>query len=278
MTPKPPLTPFLATILLVAGLWLNGCNDSSKPLPACGRGNDPCALGWAVLDTLPHDPEAFTQGLELRGGELFESTGEFGRSSLRRVDRSSGEVLQKQDLPDSVFGEGLTVLGDEIFVLTWLSETCFVFDRETFELERSFRYEGQGWGLTHDGSRLIMSNGTSWVTFRDPETFEAVGSVRVKIPLEDGGSLPISRLNELEWAGGYLYSNRYLTSRVYKIDPSTGIVEAVADLRDLTGAAAAKCTQDIDVLNGIAYDAAAGRFLLTGKNWCALYELEWLEP
>jgi glutaminyl-peptide cyclotransferase len=219
-----------------------------------------------VVATRPHDATAFTQGLLLYEGFLFESTGLYGRSSLRRVDRATGAVLQSVSLPMDEFGEGLARAGNRLIQLTYRNGVAHVYDLTSFEALENHSYPGEGWGLCHDGERLIMTDGSDRLTFRNPSSFEIIGSV----PVEEDG-VPQSRLNELECVGGEVYANVWQTNRLLRIDPDTGRVLTEIDASGLlTSEEAARA----DVLNGIAYDADTGRFLLTGKLWPKLFEVE----
>lgn len=214
-----------------------------------------------VVRRLPHDPEAFTQGLVFDRGALYESTGLYGRSELRRVDLSSGKVLQRRRLDDDDFGEGLTAHDGRLIQLTWKSGTGYVYDRDSFRLLRRFRYETEGWGLTTDGHHLIMSDGSAVLSFLDPATF----AVRRRVMVTAGGR-PVERLNELEYVHGAVYANVWQTTRIARIDPATGRVDLWWDVAGIGEPARG-------VANGIAYDDATGRMYLTGKNWTALYEV-----
>lgn len=220
--------------------------------------------GYLVVDEFPHDPQAYTQGFDFQGRRLFEGTGLHGRSSLRRVDLESGEVLRQVDLAERHFGEGIVVLGQRIYQITWQSQRAFVYDKKTFERIRRFTYEGEGWGITHDGDRLIMSNGTSAITFRDPATFEVLDEIQVT---DDGEGVP--GLNELEWVDGEIFANVYPTNDVVRIDPETGEVTGHLDMTPLK-----EQQQDGEVPNGIAYMEAEGRLFVTGKLWSSVYEIE----
>jgi len=227
--------------------------------------------GYRVVAEYPHDPEAYTQGLVLIDGVLYEGTGLTGRSSLRRVDLESGEVLQIESLDDALFGEGVAVLEDRVYQLTWTSGVCFVYDRESFELQGTFSYGGEGWGLTTDGRQLIMSDGSNRLVFRDPETFEETGRVDVY-----DGDVPVSSLNELEYVDGEVWANVYQTDRIARIDPLTGDVTGWIDL---TGLLPESVEADaVDVLNGIAHDPETGRIFVTGKLWPTLFEIELVPP
>lgn len=224
------------------------------------------ACAYEVRAVYPHDPAAFTQGLVIRDGQLYESTGLNGASSLRRVDLATGAVLQRVDLPEAFFGEGIEVRGDRIYQLTWRNGIAIAYDRATFLETQTFRYETEGWGLTSDDSRLIMSDGSARLYFRDPDTFALLGHVDVH---DDRG--PVSRLNELEFVNGEVLANIWQTDRIARIDPATGRVRAYIDLRGLLPAADRR--PDTDVLNGIAWDAAQQRLYVTGKRWPKLFEI-----
>ena len=221
----------------------------------------------SIINAYPHDRDAFTQGLVFESGVLFEGTGLRGRSTLRRVDLETGEILQIRRLPDQLFGEGITVFGERIIQLTWQAGVGFVYDKASFELLGEFRYPTQGWGITHDGKRLIMSDGTSTLRFLDPETFEEIGSIEVRD--RDG---PVTRLNELEYVKGEIYANVWQTDRIARIAPDTG---DVIGWIDLTGILKPEDrVEPVDVLNGIAYDAANDHLFVTGKFWPWLFEIE----
>ena len=223
-------------------------------------------LNIKILKTYPHDPHAFTQGLEYFDGFLYESTGETGQSSVRKVDLESGKVLQKVDLGREYFGEGLTIFRGKIYQLTWLSKIGFVYDMKTFRKLRDFHYYGEGWGLTHDGSNLILSDGTNVLRFLDPETLAVTRTLEVY-----AGKEAVTKLNELEYIGNDIYSNVWHENRIARIDPRTG---QVRDWIDLSALAAQEQKEPEGVLNGIAFDAARRRFFVTGKNWAHLFEIQ----
>ncbi len=235
-------------------------------LTACGQ-NAAERLGVTVLAQHPHDDRAFTQGLLLApDGYLYESTGLVGASSLRQVDLASGEVLRFRPVPPPYFAEGLELVGNELLQLTWQSGVLFRYDLNTFEPLGEQRYQGEGWGLCHDGQVLWMTDGSATLFRRDATTFELLGSVQVQL---DGKPLP--RLNELECVKGKVYANVWLTDEIVRIEPQSGRVEALIDasgLRALLG-----ITDRDAVLNGIAYDEARDVFLVTGKLWPALFEV-----
>lgn len=220
-----------------------------------------------VLDTHPHDAEAFTQGLVLADGVLYESTGRYGRSSVRRVDLHSGRVLKVQSLSPRLFAEGLTVARGRLYQLTWRAGIGFVRDLEHLTELGRLRYEGEGWGIAWDGQRLVMSDGSAVLRFLDPESFAVIRTLLVH---DEGKSVPL--LNELEVVDGIVYANIWHTTRIARIDPNDGRVLDWIELAELVPPA----TKDAapDVANGIAYDAATGHLLVTGKLWPRLYEVE----
>lgn len=226
----------------------------------------PARYRFSIVNTYPHDPEAFTQGLIYRDGFLYESTGLRGASSLRKVRLETGEVVQRIDLDSRYFGEGLTDWGDRLVQLTWQSNLGFVYDLASFDRLRTFSYPGEGWGITHDGRRLIMSDGTSVLRFLDPETFAEVGRLAVR---ERGLSVP--NLNELEMVDGELFANVWQTDEIVIIDPQSGIVTARIDFSPLRRELG---TDRVDVFNGIAWDREGRRLFVTGKYWPRLFEVE----
>jgi glutamine cyclotransferase len=221
---------------------------------------------YEVIQEYPHDAAAFTQGLVFTDGVLYEGTGWYGASSLRRVELETGTVLQIHDLPSQYFGEGITVWGDQINQLTWKAGIAFVYDKTSFGQEGTFSYATEGWGITHDGTRLIMSDGTATLYFRDPASFDLIGQVQVH---DVQG--PVLKLNELEYIQGWVFANVWLTDRIVIIDPQTGWV---AGSIDLTGLLSPEDSQGADVLNGIAYDVVGDRLFVTGKWWPKLFEIE----
>ena len=204
---------------------------------------------YKVVRSYPHDTQAFTEGLLYRDGVLYESTGLNGKSSIRKVDLASGKVLQSKDIPPQYFGEGLTAWGDTLVGLTWQTQTGFVFDLKTFELKSQFAYPGEGWGLTHNGKELIMSDGTATLRFLDPKTFLEVRRIKVTA---DG--IAVDQLNELEVVEGEIYANIWHTNTIARIDPATGKITGWIDFGKLYPDAG-KGQNGENVMNGIAYDA-----------------------
>ena len=222
---------------------------------------------YTVLGRFPHDTTAYTQGLVYSDGHLFESTGRLGYSKVRRFDLATGNELASVDLADNRFGEGLALLDGKLYQLTWKSGVAYVYEAETLALVDSFNYTGEGWGLTTDGTHLIMSDGTETLRFRNPSSFDVVYEITVR----DGG-LPLTYVNELEYVDGMLYANIYQSDRIVRIDASTG---EILDWYDLEGLLSdAERTSTTDVLNGIAFRTETGNLLMTGKLWPAVFEIE----
>ncbi len=232
-------------------------------------GNAEDQAGWTheIVNTHPHDPNAFTQGLVFEDGFLYEGTGLNGRSELRKVELETGKVLQTRKLPDEYFGEGITIFGSRIIQLTFQSKVGFVYDKETFELLQEFSYPTEGWGLTHDGEHLIMSDGTPMLYFLAPQTFALVHKIMV---IEKDNAL--WGLNELEYIEGQIYANVWPKDRIVRINPKTGRVIGWIDFKGLL--APQDYSNDLDVFNGIAYDSADGRLFVTGKCWPKLFEVK----
>ncbi len=255
--PTPP-TPTIAATPTAA--------ESPTPPPS-PTPSAPPVYTFNIVNTFPHDPEAFTQGLDIEDGNLYEGTGLWGQSSLRLVSLETGTVIQREELSPEYFGEGITVLNGRIFQLTWQENTGFIYDQNSFELLETFSYPTEGWGITHDGSRLIMSDGTSTLYFWDAETLEEIG--RIQVSDNEG---PVIQLNELEYINGEIWANVWLTDRIARISPETGQVLGWVDLTGLLDTS--NLEQPVDVLNGIAYDEENGRLFVTGKLWPTLFEIE----
>jgi len=222
---------------------------------------------YKVVNTYPHDSKAYTQGLVFQDGILYEGTGLRGRSSLRKVELETGVILNILRLPDHIFGEGVAVHKNKIVQLTWDSKIGFVYDKNSFALLQKFSYATQGWGITSDGERLIMSDGSSFLRFLDPETYKIIGQIQVRC--EKG---PVEKLNELEYIKGKIYANVWETDRIVMIDPDTGKVTGWIDLNGLLVQEGP--TKPVDVLNGIAHDSEKDRLFVTGKLWPKLFEIK----
>lgn len=222
---------------------------------------------YRIVNTYPHDPNAFTQGLLPLDGIFYEGTGLYGHSTLRKVAPKSGQVLQQISLSPTLFGEGITIFGDKLYQLTWKSKVGFIYNKDNFDLLQEFHYPTEGWGITHDGQKLIMSDGSDTLYFWNPETLEEMGRVRV---FDDKG--PVVRLNELEYVEGEIFANVWQTNRIAIINPKTGQVTGWIDLSGILSAE--DLSQPVDVLNGIAYNAQTGQLYVTGKLWPKLFEIE----
>jgi len=235
-----------------------------------GRSGAPVPIyGYQVVRSYPHDNGAFTQGLIYRDGVFYESTGLSGRSGIRKVKLDSGEVLQAKPLSAEYFGEGITDWKNQIVQITWQSEVGFVYDIDTFEQTKRWTYSGEGWGLTHDDTRLIMSDGSAQLRFLDPSTLKETGRITVR-----DANGPVERLNELEYVNGEVLANVWLTNRVARISPKDGRVTGWIDLAGLLSPAEqAEVERAGGVLNGIAYDASADRLFVTGKLWPRVFEI-----
>lgn len=252
----------LPAVLIILVLLLPGCSGPAiKEKPA-----EVTVYGYRVVNTFPHDRQAYTQGLDFENGTLYEGTGGYGSSALRRVELESGRVLQEYRLPAKYFGEGITIYKDTLVQLTWKSNTGFVYDKNSFNLLRTFSYPTEGWGITYDGKRLIMSDGTSKLYFLDPGTFNTTGYVEAH-----DGSGPVGMLNELEYIKGRVYANVWRTDSIAIIDPADGGVTGWLDLTGLLDPG--YYNSSTDILNGITYDAEKDRLFVTGKLWPLLFEV-----
>ena len=271
VVPRPPRRRrrvLLALAALAAGGWALG----SVGLPGLAPQADPNIVRTLRVDIvreLPHDTSAYTQGLLWWQGSLYESTGRYGESTLRRLDPATGAVEQAVAVPPAFFGEGLARAGGRLIMLTWMAERAIVYDLRSFETLRTFRYRGEGWGLCHDGDRLVMSNGSDTLAFRDAETFEPVGEVRVTLR-----GRPQEQLNELECVDGEVYANVWQEDYIVRIDPASGRVTHQIDAAGLLSRNEAR---GVDVLNGIAYQPEAGTFYITGKWWPKMFEVRFVE-
>lgn len=272
----------VAVTILAAGVWwlrVPAADDAAGAAAASSTSQSlsqsPAqavpVYGYRVVNTFPHDPQAFTQGLIYREGFLYESTGRNGQSSLRKVRLETGEVLQRQAVDARYFAEGLTDWGGHLLQLTWQANLGFVYDFSTFERVGTFDYPGEGWGLTHDDTRLIFSDGSDELRFLDPATYAEIGRVAIR-----AAGAPVDQINELEFIRGEVFANIWQSDRIARIAPATGLVTGWIDL---TGLIPATERLDIDaVLNGIAWDAQGERLFVTGKLWPKLFEIEITPP
>ena len=279
-----------AVLVALAGgsvlLWRSPSASQASPGESAGAGSAPPAVAAAsgapaatepevrvrrveVLRELSHERDAYTQGLVWWDGVLFESTGREGESTLRRVDPRTGRVEQRIDIPPQYFGEGLALVDRRLIMLTWRAERAFSYDRDSFELLDTYRYRGEGWGLCHDGDRLIMSDGSDRLTFRDPVTFEPIGEQRVRLQGQ-----PLHELNELECVDGAVYANVWQTDFIVRIDPADG---RVTDYIDAAGLLQGADRLGAEVLNGIAWDPEVDTFYITGKWWPKMFEVRFVE-
>lgn len=266
---KKPLEKF-ALPLLVPVLLVVACGGSaarSEQPAAKAAPVQPVHYTYRVVKAYPHLTTSYTQGLQYADGVLWEGTGQYGESLLQRLDLDTGRAQVVARLPRTEFGEGIALLDGKIYQLTWQSNTAHVYDAATGEKLRDFRYPGEGWGLTTDGKKLYLSDGSANIHTLDPATFRRERHMTVTFE-----GRPVNLLNELEWVEGRIWANVYTTDRIVIIDPATGVVEGVVDLSGLLPEA--ETGPETDVLNGIAYDAAARRLFVTGKNWPKLYEIE----
>ncbi|MGH9871450.1 MAG: glutaminyl-peptide cyclotransferase [Pyrinomonadaceae bacterium] len=250
---------FLVLLLCIATL---NCQTS----PTATSGEKIPTYGYEVVHVYPHDRDAFTQGLIFHDGNLLESTGEVGRSSLRRVETDTGKVLQKVDVSPPYFAEGITLLKGKIYQLTWQHQLGIVYDALTFEKTGEFKYTGEGWGLANDGQSLILSDGTNRIRFLDPENFQVTKTIAVL-----DGKTPVMEINELEYVQGEIYANIWHADRIARIDPKTGTVVGWINLAGLL--APGEVQDEEAVLNGIAYDQVNGRLFVTGKLWPKVFEI-----
>lgn len=240
-------------------------------LPASGAATAPVEIGYRVVQSFPHDRDAVTQGLVVHRGEVFESTGGYGTSSIRRVDLRSGRPLRERPLAEELFGEGLTAVGDELYQLTWRAGLGLIYDSDTLAQSGQFGYAGEGWGIAWDGTQFVMSDGSAFLRFLDRETLEEAHRVQVR-----EGDQPIAALNELEFVEGHVFANVWNTTRIVVIAPDSGQVRGWLDLEHILPTPFR--TENVGVLNGIAYDAEQGRLFVTGKRWPRLFEIELIPP
>ena len=251
-------------------MTLAACSGRTKTLRTETPAATPAAprtYTYRVIESYPHSTDSYTQGLLFADGVMWEGTGEYGHSRLQRIDLETGRTDVVATLPRSEFGEGIALLDGKIYQLTWENNKAYVYDAATGRQLRTFAYAGEGWGLTTDGEKLYMSDGTASIYTVDPATFRREKRVTVTFQ-----GAPVNYLNELEWIEGKIWANVYTTDQIVIIDPATGAVEGIVDLTGLLPEE--DVTPATDVLNGIAYDAAGGRIFVTGKNWNKLFEIE----
>jgi glutamine cyclotransferase len=268
-------------LLLFSLVLVAACNSPEKDTdntPADNTATNrvvPAPIPYEIVNIYPHDTKAFTEGLEFYNGVLYESCGEYGTSDLRKTDWKTGAVLQRQPMGKQYFGEGLTIMHGKIYQLTYKEHIGFVYDLKTFKQIQTFTIPAaEGWGMTHDSTHIIFDDGTNLLHYLDPETLKEVKQVAVS---DESGPLP--NLNELEYIKGYIYANIWRTEIIVKIDPSSGQVVGRADLNDLRAKVGVPPMSDRDpkapeVMNGIAYDSASNRILITGKFWPKMVEIK----
>lgn len=267
-SPRIAIGPALIASMVAVSLPSNPAQAEQKSAArsALAEVSASGGLTYYIAACYPHDTGAFTQGLIVSGDEFYESTGQVGRSTIRRVRIADGKVLKSASIRPPLFGEGLTDWKTELISITWRSGQGFRWNRKTLRQNKTFTYKGEGWGLTQDGKNLILSDGTPQLKFLDPESFEVLRTVDVTIQ-----GKPLARLNELEWVDGAILANVWGAAQIIRIDPASGVVTGILDMTSLADAIA---TSDPDaVLNGIAYDAKGKRLFVTGKNWPWMFEL-----
>ncbi len=253
--------------LILPTLLLLGVSLASSQRPNVSL-EGATVYNYEIVKIYPHDPTAFTEGLEYHEGDLFEGTGLEGASDIRRVKLETGEILQKVLIPANQFGEGVTEFGGKLYQLTWQSRVGYVYDAKSIKLEKTFKYKTEGWGLTHDDKQLIYSDGTPNIFFMDPKSLRVTSSIFVTAP--DGS--PVNSLNELEYVSGEIWANIWYTDLLARINPKTGKISSFVNLKGLPNGVLNRNSQA--VLNGIAYDAAGKRLFVTGKNWAFLFEIK----
>ncbi|QKG78862.1 glutaminyl-peptide cyclotransferase [Tenuifilum thalassicum] len=258
------------TLMVNAIAWKNGRSQSASISLKLKSDITPQEYTYKVIKTYPHDPNAYTQGLIFHNGFLYEGTGQQGASTLRKVELETGKVIQSLNLSREYFGEGIAMLNDKIYQLTWTNGVGFVYDAATFKTLHTFGYSTQGWGLTTNGNELIMSDGSHIIYFMEPNGFSETHRIEV---YDDNG--PVKMLNELEYINGKIYANIYLTDDIIIINPESGAVEGRIDMRNLLKPN--QRTGNEDVLNGIAYDPENNRIFVTGKLWSKLFQVEFIK-
>jgi glutamine cyclotransferase len=255
---------FLATVLF---FFFISCNNSTSSGPETAQNSVPVSSP-SIVSTLPHDTSSFTEGLEFYDSTILESTGNYGPSRLLQLQPTTGKIVKEVKLGDKYFGEGITVLHDTLYQLTWKESVVFVYDAKTFKKIKELPFKGEGWGMTNDGTNLIVSNGSSSLYYYEPSTFKLLKEVAIT---ENGSTVP--NINELEFIDGYVYANQWQYDYIIKIDPSKGTVVSKLDLGGITESIK-KMDPNADVLNGIAYNRATKKFYVTGKRWPQLFEIQ----
>lgn len=248
----------ISFFVIAKPVWGNVCGEEKTPV-----------YSYRIVNTYPHDPNAFTQGLFFHNGVLYEGTGRWGHSSLRQVDLETGQVLQIHHLANRYFGEGITLWQNRIIQLTWRSSIGFVYNLQDFKPLKRFTYPTEGWGITHNNQKLIMSDGTDKLYFLDGDSFEKISQIQVR-----DQNVPIVRLNELEYIDGEIFANVWMTDYIARISPETGQVLGWINLTQLKSVLPKNSHPKPDVLNGIAYDKEGERLFVTGKFWPLLFEIK----
>ncbi|MDE5623314.1 MAG: glutaminyl-peptide cyclotransferase [Alistipes sp.] len=259
--------PFVLLALSLVACGGRTARSGGSAAPEVAQQSEPATYTYRVKASYPHPTDAYTQGFLFADGILWEGTGQYGQSVVRTTDLASGRSRTVAQLPRSEFGEGIALLDGKLYQLTWHANTCHVYDAASMTKLRDFRYPGEGWGLTTDGRKLYMSDGSARIYTVDPATFR-----REKRTTVTYKGQPVDYLNELEWIEGKIWANVYTTEQIVIIDPASGVVEGVVDLAGILPPS--EHGPETDVLNGIAYDAEAKRIFVTGKNWSRIFEIE----
>lgn len=260
------LAPLCAALLVACGGTANSAKGEDKEAESQPTTTYATLYDYRVVAEYPHSSESYTQGLEWVNGTMWEGTGQEGESYLQRIDLRTGGVERIASLPKDEFGEGITHFGDRIYQLTWTSHKAYIYDLDG-KLQKTIRYNGEGWGITTDGNRLFLSDGSSTIREIDPETFATKRSILVSF-----NGQPLDYINELEWVDGKIWANIYLTSAIVEINPATGIVEGYVDLPELRSRL--KDNPEAEAFNGVAYNKKSGKFYVTGKDWNKIFEIE----
>ena len=260
---------FLAPLILLLFVGFTPANAENREISTANLLKNTRVHIWgiSVVEIFPHDPESFTQGFVYHRGYFYESTGLHGKSALKKIELNSGKVIKRVELGKEYFGEGMTILDDKIYQLTWLNATGFIYDLSSFKKTGRFSYRSEGWGLTTDGKSLVMSDGTAVITFLNPETFQVSRRIKVR-----DGKIPVKYINELEFIRGEIWANVFTTDLIARISSQTGRVLSWVDLSSLPALLPRSSRRD--VLNGIAYDPERDRIFVTGKLWPKIFEIK----